>query len=152
LDSSRIEVKHSDGVVRELDLRNGDVRLFRRWDVVSLTNLSAEPIHSVVVDLKLTGLTSGGCTCTIEVQKSVCGCSIAQSSAFWAEVIGNLTMAGATLRPEETFLAKTNRDDTLLVTLAPAHFQHQFNLGEQSEWVVTQPLENDLTDLLYQAE
>ena len=144
LDSSRIEVKHSDGVVQELDLRNGDVRLFRRWDLVSVTNLSAEPIHSVVVDLKLTGLTSSGCTCTVEVQKSICGCSAAHLPEFWAEVTGNLTMAGATLGPEQTFFAETNRDDSLLVTLTPAHFQHQFNLGEQSEWVLTQALEKNL--------
>ena len=144
LDTSRIEVKHSDGVVQELYLRNGDVRLFRRWDVVSVTNLSTEPIHSVVVDLRLTGLISGGCTCTAGVEKSICGCNTAHLPEFWAEVIGNLTMAGATLGPEQTFSAETNRDDTLLVTLTPAHLQHQFILGEQSEWVLTQPREENL--------
>jgi len=64
--------------------------------------------------------------------------------AFWAEVIGDLTFAGAALEPEQIFLAETNRDDSLLVTLTPAHFQHQFNLGEQSEWVLTQALEKNL--------
>ena len=64
--------------------------------------------------------------------------------AFWAEVIGDLTFAGAALEPEQIFLAETNRDDTLLVTLTPAHLQHQFSLGQQSEWVLTQPLEKTL--------
>lgn len=144
LDDSVVELKHSDGASEELHFWNGDVRFLRRWDVTSLTNLTGGPLHSVVVDLRSAGLTSGGCSCTAEVGKSICGCSHAHLPVFWAGVIGNITLAGALLEPEQSFQAETNRDDTLLVTLTSALLEHQFNQGRESEWIPSKPQRQNL--------
>jgi hypothetical protein len=144
LDDSTVEVTHLDGAREALHFSNGDVRLFRRWDVRSLTNLTAGPLHSLVVDLRSAGLTSGGCHCTAEVEKSICGCNSAHLPAFWAGVIGDITLAGATLEPKQSFQAETNRDDSLLVTLTPAELEHQFNLGRESEWIPSKPQRQNL--------
>jgi hypothetical protein len=59
-------------------------------------------------------------------------------------MIGNITLAGATLEPEESFQAETNRDDSLVVTLTAADLEHQSNLGRESEWIPSKPERQNL--------
>lgn len=96
----------------------GDVRFFPSFDTKLITNSGAAPFHGVLVVLKPRALISGGCECTGNTGKAVCGCKDAgHLESLWAFNMGAVTLAGTQLAPGEGFHAAAQRDDMLLVAI-----------------------------------
>ena len=110
---------------KKINFAPGDVRIFRRNQIVSVANGSDAAANgdvsqlSVIVQLKQPGLIYGGCGCDTQVETSVCGCvGAAHLPELWAVGLGKVTLAGTTLQPAQVFGGSAPRGDTLLVAIS----------------------------------
>jgi hypothetical protein len=63
---------------------------------------------------------------------------------LWAVALGQVTIAGTTLKTGESYKGTSNRDDTLLVAWQPVVLEHQVNVGKPWEWVPSKPVNMEL--------
>ena len=96
----------------------GDVHFFSSFETKLLTNNGADDFHGVLVALKPRALITSGCECESRSGKSVCGCKGGgHLDSLWALALGEVTLAGTSLRSGEGFRAAATRDDMLLVAI-----------------------------------
>jgi hypothetical protein len=120
LSDSTLSIELSEGERKEWWPRAGDTRFFGRHESKSVWNTSRQPFHGVLVEIMVRGLASGGCGCTGEVEKAVCGCArTIHLPDLWALVVGKITLGGTTLSPGESTQGAEARDDTLLIAVVP---------------------------------
>ena len=106
--------------------RAGDTRLFHSYEIASVANAGASPLRSAVVQLKQHGLTSGGCGCSGESERAVCGCpGAAHLPLLWALAAGQITLAGTRLDPGQAFARAIRREDMLLVAITAADLRDE---------------------------
>lgn len=130
IDGARLTFFPPEGEARELIFRAGDVRIFRSFQAREVENQGAEPVRSVVVQLKPHGMLAPGCFCSGNVEKAVCGCGDGSPLPdVWAVVVGNVTLSEATFQPGEGYRHGTRRDDSLLVAITPATIQDNVSGG-----------------------
>lgn len=124
LDSGILEFESRDGTTRDFQFEAGDVRLFRRHEVSSLRNKTAGPAHTVILELPRLG--RGGCGCSTDAERVVCGCSRAgRLPRLWALVLDGATLAETTLEPGQSLKEVSDRNDTLLVAIKPVQLEHE---------------------------
>jgi len=95
----------------------GDVRFFSSFETKLLANTGADDFHGVLVALKPRALITNGCECESRSGKSVCGCSGGHLDSLWALALGEVTLAGTSLRPGEGYRSAAVRDDMLVVAV-----------------------------------
>jgi hypothetical protein len=125
LDDQAIEVQSADGQRQELFLRTGDVRLMPRRALKSVFNSTGGTIRAAIVQIQGLRVPDGTCDCMGAAERSVCGCARSHLPAFWAEVVGELTLAGTTLDPEQSVDESEDRDDTLLIAVTSVVLVHE---------------------------
>ena len=125
LDDQAIEVQAADGQRQDLFLRTGDVRLMPRRALKSVFNSTGRTIRAAIVQIQGLRVPDGTCDCMGAAKRSVCGCARSHLPAFWAEVVGELTLAGTTLDPEQSVDESEDRDDTLLIAVTSAVLVHE---------------------------
>ncbi len=126
LSNSTLTIVQSEGERKELRLRAGDTRFFGSYEVRSVTNAAEETLHGILAEIKVRGLASGGCGCTGEVEKTVCGCGRSiHLPDLWALVVGRITLGGTTLSPGVSTQGGEFRGDTLLVAVAPLQLRDE---------------------------
>jgi hypothetical protein len=132
LSDSTLTIVQSEEGRKELRLRAGDTRFFGRYEVKSVSNAAAEPFHGVLVEIRVRGLASGGCGCTGNAEKAICGCGRTMHLPdFWAVVVGRITLGGTKLSPGESTQGTEARGDTLLVSVAPLQLHDDANPNEE---------------------
>lgn len=133
LSDSTLTIAESEGERKELRFRAGDTRFFGSYEVKSVTNAAGEAFHGVLVEIKVRGLAAGGCGCTGEVEKAVCGCGRSiHVPDLWALVVGRITLGGTTLSPGESTQGAEPRGDTLLVAVAPLQLRDEAGPREEA--------------------
>ena len=130
LDSGILQFESRDGTTRDFQFEAGDVRLFRRHEVTSLRNKTAGPTHTVILELPRLG--RGGCGCSTDAERVVCGCARAgRLPGLWALVLDGATLAETTLEPGESLREVSDRNDTLLVAIRPLQLEHDRSGGHE---------------------
>jgi hypothetical protein len=138
LDSGILEFESRDGMTRDFQFDAGDVRLFGRHEVASLRNRTAGPTHAAVLELPRLG--RGGCGCSTEAERVVCGCDrSAHLPPLWALVLDGATLAETTLEPGQSLQEASNRNDTLLVAVRPLQLDHEMIPRNASQQAVSNP-------------
>jgi mannose-6-phosphate isomerase-like protein (cupin superfamily) len=140
LDDTTLEIDRHGPGKKEFRLWSGDVQFLPARTVHSVVNLNRDPVRAVLVELRQRGLTGRICDCSGEVETAVCGCSrSARLPSLWALVLGDLTLSGATLPPEQAVQQQRTRGDTLLIAVTPLHLLHERNQGREWEWIASAP-------------
>lgn len=109
----------------------GDVRFFPSFETKLLTNSGADDFHGVLVALKPRALITNGCECESRSGKSVCGCKGGgHLDSLWALALGEVTLAGTSLRAGEGFRSAASRDDMLLVAISDLDLDDEVRTGD----------------------
>ena len=116
----------------DAELKPGDARYFASFDTKLLTNIGNTEFRGVMVILKPRALVSNGCECTGNTGKTICGCKDASHlESLWAFSMGNVTLAGTSLAPDEAFRAVAMRDDMLLIAIGNIDLQDEAGAGSE---------------------
>jgi hypothetical protein len=130
LDDQTITIEWADEQRQDLFLRTRDVRLISRRAVKSIFNSTGGAIQAAIVQIHGLRIPSGTCDCMRgTVETYVCGCAHFHLPALWAEVVGELTLAGATLDPRQSVDEREDREGTLLVAVTPVLLAHEVDMG-----------------------
>ena len=102
----------------DLQLQIGDARFFPSFETRLLTNTGSTEFRGVMIAIKARGLATSGCECTGNTGRAFCGCKGATHlESLWAFSLGEVTLAGTSLKAGEAFRDATMRDDMLLVAV-----------------------------------
>lgn len=116
----------------EAAFKPGDARYFSSFETKLLTNIGDTEFRAVMVTLKPRALVSSGCECTGSTGKTICGCKDASHlESLWAFSMGNVTLAGTSLAPDEAFRAAAVRDDMLLIAIGETDLQDEAGSGSE---------------------
>jgi hypothetical protein len=116
----------------EAEFKPGDARYFPSFETKLLTNIGNTEFRAIMVTLKPRALVSSGCECTGNTGKTICGCKDASHlESLWAFSMGDVTLAGTLLAPDEAFRAAAVRDDMLLIAIGDIDLQDE--TGSRSE-------------------
>jgi hypothetical protein len=116
----------------DAEFKSGDARYFASFDTKLLTNIGNTEFRGVMVTLKPRALVSNGCECTGNTGKTICGCKDASHlGSLWAFSMGNVTLAGTSLAPDEAFREAAVRDDMLLIAIGDIDLQDERGLGSE---------------------
>jgi hypothetical protein len=114
------------------EFKPGDARYFPSFETKLLTNIGNTEFRAVMVTLKPRALVSNGCECTGNTGKTICGCKDATHlESLWAFSMGNVTLAGTSLAPDEGFRAAAVRDDMLLIAIGDIELQDEGGSGSE---------------------
>lgn len=129
LDDQALTIEWADEQRQDLFLRAGDVRLMPSRALKSVFNSTGGAIHAAIVQIHGLRIPYGTCDCMRGVERYVCGCAHSHLPALWAEVVGELTLAGATLDPRQSVDESEDREDTLLIAVTPVLLAHDVDMG-----------------------
>jgi hypothetical protein len=131
LTDATIRFSRQQGSV-EAEFKPGDARYFPSFETKLVTNIGDTEFRAVMVTLKPRALVSSGCECTGSTGKTICGCKDASHlESLWAFSMGDVTLAGTLLAPDEAFRAAVVRDDMLLIAIDDIDLQDE--TGSRSE-------------------
>jgi hypothetical protein len=101
-----------------VDLKFGDVRFFREFELKSVSNELTMPARGVLIEIKARGAMPG-CGCSTPIERAVCGCGEGgHLPELWALGFGRVTLGGTTLHAGQSFLGSSFRDDMLMVAVS----------------------------------
>jgi len=101
-----------------VDLRPGDVRIFREFDLKTVSNERAAAARGILIQIRARG-EMPNCGCSTPVERSVCGCGESvHLPPLWALSFGRITFGGTTLQGGQAFLGSSYRDDMLMVAVS----------------------------------
>ena len=125
----------------DAQFRPGDARFFPSFDTKLLTNIGSTEFRGVMVTLKPRALISSGCECTGNTGKTICGCKGASHlESLWAFSMGDVTLAGTSLDPNQAFRSAAVRDDMLLVAVSDIDLQDETAADSGSEMMHNSPM------------
>jgi hypothetical protein len=114
------------------EFKPGDARYFPSFETKLLTNIGNTEFRAVMVTLKPRALVSNGCECTGNTGKTICGCKDASHlESLWAFSMGDVTLAGTSLAPDEAFRAAAVRDDMLLIAIGDIELRDEGGSGSE---------------------
>jgi hypothetical protein len=126
LSDAAVKFARNDATRLDVNFQAGDTRFFPSFEIKSIANLTAREFRGLMITLKARGLTTGGCDCTGNTGKTICGCKGATHlESLWAFSLGEVTLAGTSLAVGEGYRSAALRDDMLLLAVTDVDLQDQ---------------------------
>jgi hypothetical protein len=114
---------------QRLRLARGNARFVSHGSIAALTLDSPVAVELIVVIINAREHAVATCDCTGRVAQSICGCGEAgKLPPLWAVALGDVTLAGTTLRPGQTYPQCVERGEMLLVAITPLVLRDRVNV------------------------